>query len=304
MSIYEDFLVDAIDLHVHIDLEFSAHALRKREPEATWLPKAEALGMRGVVLKSHWWPTATAVPYIKQLYQGPVEPWSSIVLNPIAGGTELWGIEAAAAMGARLVFLPTWGSCHDLEEKGFVLRQLEQLFPTFDTTRIAGTTFLDGESRLTARGHELIDYCHAHDLTLATGHVSWQESLAFIEAAQQQGFQRLIFTHPLSPGINVPLDAAQRAATLGAWLEVCWTNIAPGRMDPAAVVQWIKQVGVEHVVVSTDYFRRAQPNPPELFRLLLGSLYDAGLSAAEVRTVAALNPARALGLELPSGDTL
>ena len=71
-------------------------------------------------------------------------------------------------------------------------------------------------------------------------------------------------------------------------------------MDPVAVVEWIKAVGVEQVVVSTDYFRAAQPNPPELFRLLLGTLYDAGLMAAEIRTVAAINPAHALGLDLPA----
>ncbi len=97
MSIYEELLADTIDLHCHIDREFAEGAFRKREPEAEWLPKAEALHMRGVVLKSHWWPTAVAVPYIRELYQGPVQLWSSIVLNPIAGGPELWAVESAAA---------------------------------------------------------------------------------------------------------------------------------------------------------------------------------------------------------------
>jgi hypothetical protein len=300
MSLYEEFLADAIDLHCHIDLEFSATAFRKREPEWDWLPKAEALGMRGIVLKSHWWPTAVATPYIRALYHGPVEPYSSIVLNPVAGGTELWAVESAAALGARMVFLPTWGSCHDLRVQGHIIRHVfPHVYETFHVEQVAGTSFLDEQGQLTTRGRELVDYCHAHDLTLGTGHVSWQESLAVIEEAHARGYGRVVFTHPLSGGIDTPLDAAQRAAALGAWIEICWTNVAPGRMDPVAVVEWIRAVGVEHVVVSTDYFRTAQPNPPELFRLLLGTLYDAGLTAAEVRTVAALNPARALGLALP-----
>ena len=69
VSIYEELLADAIDLHCHIDLEFSTSAFRKRAPEWEWLPQAEALGMRGVVLKSHWWPTAASVPYIRELRQ-------------------------------------------------------------------------------------------------------------------------------------------------------------------------------------------------------------------------------------------
>ena len=63
MTLYDDMMEGAIDVHCHIDFEFSAKE-RKREPEFLWLPKAEALGMRGVVLKSHWWPTINVVPYI------------------------------------------------------------------------------------------------------------------------------------------------------------------------------------------------------------------------------------------------
>ena len=51
MTLYDDMMEGAIDVHCHIDFEFSAKE-RKREPEFLWLPKAEALGMRGVVLKS------------------------------------------------------------------------------------------------------------------------------------------------------------------------------------------------------------------------------------------------------------
>ena len=63
MSLYDEMIEGGIDVHCHIDFEFSAKE-RKREPEFLWLPKAEAMGMRGVVLKSHWWPTINVVPYI------------------------------------------------------------------------------------------------------------------------------------------------------------------------------------------------------------------------------------------------
>ncbi len=293
MSVYEDLLQDTIDLHCHVDIEFSLTDLRKRQPEWEWLPKAEALGMRGVVLKSHWWPTAHVVPYVKQLYQGPTELWSSVVLNPIAGGAELWAVEAAAAMGARVVYLPTWGSSHDLENpSGTIFRQLGRIFKTFDPAQVRGVTFLE-DGKLTPRAHELLELCQSHDLTLATGHVSWQEALAFAEEAHRRKYERLILTHPLA---RTPLDVLRRAAELGAWVEVCWTNIQPGRRDPAEVVQWIYAIGIEQVCLSTDYFRAPQPSPPELFRYFLGTLFDAGLKQSDVRTVAAINSARALGL--------
>ncbi|MBI4492506.1 MAG: amidohydrolase family protein [Chloroflexi bacterium] len=295
MSRYEEFLDGAIDLHCHIDLEFSPHVFRKREPEWEWLPKAEALGMRGVVLKSHWWPTVYAVPYLKQLYRGSVEVWPSIALNPVVGGVELWAVESAAAFGAKMVFLPTWSARNDLQGTGFHLRVAEA-FETFRPERIQGVSFLDEDGGLTATGRELLDYCQRHDLTLATGHVSAQESLAFAQAARDLGYRRLVFSHPLSGSVHAPLAAAKRAAELGAWVELCWNAIMPGRMSPVAAVEWIREVGADHVVASTDYFRAPTPNPPELLRFLLGTLYDNALSVEEIRAIAVVNPARALGL--------
>lgn len=296
VSTYEDLLSGAIDLHCHVDLEFSTRAFRKREPEWQWLPKAEALGMRGVVLKSHWWPTAVAVPYIQQLYQGPVQLWSSITLNPVAGGPELWAVETAAALGARVVFLPTWGSLQDLRAGGFHVR-LSETFKTFDPRQMTGIGFLDAQERLSRRGHELLRYCAEHHLTLGTGHVSPAETLRFVEAAKEIGYGRLIFNHPHSGSVKAPPEAARRAAELGAWVELCWGSIAPGRLDPKEAVAWIRQVGVDRVVVSSDAFRSSHPNPPELFRMLLGTLHEAGLTAAEIRMVVVDNPAQALGLE-------
>lgn len=300
MPVYDEFLDGAIDLHCHIDLEFSQHVYRKREPEWVWLPRAEALGMRGVVLKSHWWPTTSAVPYLKELYRGPVELWSSVALNPVVGGPELWAVEAAAALGARMIFLPTWGAANDLAQEGFHT-VVARAFSTFDPRRVRGSSFLDEAGRLSAAGHELLRYCHEHDLSLASGHVSWQETLAFAQAARELGYERLVFTHPLSHFLNTPLEAVRRAAELGAWIEFCWTYLAPGRMDPTASAAWVRQVGVEHVVASTDYFRASSPNPPELLRFVLGTLYEGGLRADEIRRVAVVNPARALGLEPPRG---
>ena len=138
-------------------------------------------------------------------------------------------------------------------------------------------------------------FCHEHDLTLATGHVHWREALAVIEEAHTAGYQRVIFTHPFR---GTPIEALQRAASLGAFLEVVWGNIAPGRDRPDDFVRLMRQVGIDRCVIASDSFRPSQPPPPELFRYLVGTLYDAGLSAAEIRVAVADNPARALGINV------
>jgi hypothetical protein len=129
------------------------------------------------------------------------------------------------------------------------------------------------------------------------GHVSWQESLAFIEAARDLNYHRVVVNHAQSHIIAMPLDAMQRAARTGAFVEVCWNALAPGRMSPNARVSELRAVGLGQVVASTDYFRPYSPNPAELFRMFLGMLHEGGLTRDEVKQVASANPARLMGLE-------
>lgn len=295
MSLYDELIEGAIDLHCHIDLEFSLEQ-RKREPEPLWLRKAEAMGARGFVLKSHWWPTVNVVPYItSSANTGPIL-WSSVTLNPTVGGPSACVIEACAAMGGKMVFLPTWSARNDIERQGFSHR-IKSIYRNFGGVENPGFVFTDQGGKLLPQAYDLIECAKAHGLALATGHISWQESLAFVEAARDMGFKQLVFTHPLSPMIGAPLDALRQAAELGAFVEVCWNQLAPGRMGTFELVEKLRAIGIRQVVASTDYFRPYSPNPAELFRMFLGMLHEGGLNREEVKQVAAINPARVLGLE-------
>ncbi|MBI2357935.1 MAG: hypothetical protein HYV04_03335 [Deltaproteobacteria bacterium] len=169
MRFYDELLVGAIDLHCHVDLEFSA-AEPKREPEIQWLAKAEAMGLRGVVLKSHWWPTVSAVPLILSATSSKVSVWSSVALNSCAGGPHPCVIEAAAALEGKVVFLPTWSARNDIERRGFShrLRSVYQNFPRLENP---GYVFTDDRGELLPLAKEILEWCKAKDLTLGSGHV-------------------------------------------------------------------------------------------------------------------------------------
>lgn len=295
MTLYDELVEGAIDLHCHIDLEFSQQQ-PKREPEPVWLPKAEEMAIRGVVLKSHWWPTINVVPYILSSVKTNVALWSSVAMNVTAGGPNTCVIEACAALGGKMVFLPTWSARNDILRKGFSHR-IRSMYKNFDKIDNPGFAFTDESGRLLPKAKELIACCKSHNLVLGTGHVSWQESLAFAQDARDASFTRLVINHPLSAFIDAPLDALKQAGEMGAFVEVCWTQLAPGRMDSAELVSKIRAIGLNQVVASTDYFRPYSPNPPELLRMFLGMLHEGGLNKEEVKRVACINPGRALGLE-------
>jgi hypothetical protein len=205
-------------------------------------------------------------------------------------------IEACAELGGKMVFLPTWSARNDVERKGFSSR-IQSYYKNHTQLENPNYYFLDDKGKLTLRGREIIESCKEHDLTLGMGHVSWQESLAFIEAAREVRFNRIVVNHAHSHMIAMPLDAMRRAAELGAFVEVCWNALAPGRMDSPQLVEQLRAVGLRQVVASTDYFRPYSPNPPELMRMFLGMLHEGGLSKEEVKLVACTNPARLMGLD-------
>jgi uncharacterized protein DUF6282 len=295
MTLYDELIEGAIDVHCHIDFEFSAKE-RKREPEFQWLPKAEAMGMRGVVLKSHWWPTVNVVPYILASLDTKVALWSSIALNITVGGPNPCVIEACAELGGKMVFLPTWSARNDVERKGFSHR-IQSYYKSHARLENPNYYFLDDRGKLISRGREIIECCKAYDLTLGMGHVSWQESLAFIDAARDMQFNKLVINHVQSHIIAMPLDAMQRASELGAFVEVCWNALAPGRMDSPQLVQQLRAIGLRQIVASTDYFRPYSPNPAELMRMFLGMLHEGGLSKEEIKLIACTNPARLMGVD-------
>jgi hypothetical protein len=295
MTLYDELVEGAIDVHCHIDLEFSSNE-RKREPEPHWLPKAEALRMRGFVLKSHWWPTVSVVPYILASVDTKVGLWSSVALNTTAGGPNACVVESCAELGGKMVFLPTWSARNDIERKGFSHR-LRSIYKNAAVMENPAYYFLDEKGKLSPRGGEIIECCKTYNLTLGTGHVSWQESLAFIEAGRGMGFTRIVINHAQNHIIGAPVDALKRAAELGAFVEVCWNILAPGRMDSPELVRQLREIGLRQVVASTDYFRPYSPNPAELMRMFLGMLHEGGLTKEEVKLVACANPARLMGLD-------
>ena len=294
-TVYDELLSDAVDLHCHVDLEFSRHHFRKALPEWRWLPRAEAAGMRAVVLKSHLWPSVSLTPFLDLLYAGPVEVRTSITLNPTVGGLDPWAVEAAVEMGATAVFLPTWGSRNDHERGGFH-RRLADHFTHFDPTRLSTLSITDESGALVDPAHEILRLAADHGLMLSTGHVSWRESLALIREANRIGFGRVLFGHPLAGSVGAPPEAIREAAQLGAYVEVCWPTVAPGRADPVEVVTLIRDIGAERTALTSDFFGGSNPSPSDLMRMLLGVLFDAGLTREEIRRAVAVNPAALLGL--------
>ena len=297
----DELLDGAIDLHVHGYPDMGLEH-RSRTSDFHTCELARDAGLRAIVFKSHFWPTMDrAFQLNERLASDAFTVYSSIVLNPIAGSLLPMSVDVAAAHGAKLVYLPTWGCCHDHEQRGTVRKAIiEPQFPTIVKAldEHGALSMLDDAGNLRAEVHEIIALCRDKRLTLCTGHVSPRESFAVLRAARAAGLTKLIVTHPLNATIGATLDECKEFVELGAVVEFTFAGTVSANKPFAvrAVEGAVRALGAEHCVLTTDVFFDYLPPQPESLRMFAHQMRFVGLSFEEIRAMIVGNPARLLDL--------
>jgi microsomal dipeptidase-like Zn-dependent dipeptidase len=59
----------------------------------------------------------------------------------------------------------------------------------------------------------------------------------------------------------------------------------------------IREVGVEHVTLGTDFGQKVNPHPAAGLQTYADALYAEGLTEAEIRQMACTNPCELLGVQ-------
>ncbi|MFI5894148.1 DUF6282 family protein [Actinoplanes sp. NPDC051513] len=289
---FDRLLRGAIDLHVHGQPDVSAQ-LANRGDDLGVARLAQAYGMAGWVLKSHLWATMDRARSLRDATGFTVH--GSITLNPPVGGLEPSVVELAAAHGARVVFLPTWGSAADVERDGYIAMLLRRTSPSFaEFNARTAIALLDASGGLSGRARAVVDACRALGLSLATGHASLAESRAVAAYCAGIG-QRLLITHPLHYTTD-PAELRELADT-GAFLEFCNAPLVhpDGHLRVRDVHDALAAVGPERAVLTTDVFSRWVPPEPECLRMFLEQLAYLGWTAEQLATMVAANPRTFLG---------
>lgn len=273
-------LQGVIDIHVHADPDS-----RPRSIDAIDLAKmAKARGMRGLVLKSHYEPTASMAYLVRKAVPG-IEIFGGIDLNRSVGGVNPEAVEKMAAIKGgwgRVVWMPTFDAENQVrfskENRPFVpVAKAGQLLPEVK---------------------QVIALAAKMKLTLETGHSSAEEGLMILREAKRQGVARMIVTHAMLAPVGMSIAQMREAAGLGAYLEFVYNGlIGPNReFQIGDYVKAIREVGAKFCIVSSDLGQAGNPIHPDGFALFLESLAKAGIPASDIDVMARKNPAMALGL--------
>jgi Family of unknown function (DUF6282) len=278
-------LAGAADLHCH----FGPDAHRARSVDAFEAAReAAGAGHRALVLKSHDFPTAALAWAVQQAVAG-IDVFGGICCDDEVGGVNPAAVETALRLGAKIVWLPTLSSRQDVING--VAAQLGRTGP--------GLTVIGDDGDLLPETCEVLSLVREHGAVLATGHVSAAEHYAVVKAHARDG--SVLVTHATEDLAGPKLDAAQctELSDLGAWIELCaMTCIGALATKPVAdMVATIRTVGVERVTLGTDFGQAVNPHPAPGLQTFADALFAAGLTEAQIRTMACENPCRLLALE-------
>jgi hypothetical protein len=269
-----------IDIHVHADPDSVPRSI-----DAIDLARlAKERGMRGMVLKSHYEPTASLAYVVSKVVPG-IALFGGIDLNRSVGGVNPAAIERMVLVKGKLgrvVWMPTF----DAENQ---VRFSKQDRPFVSVAK---------NGALLPEVKEVIALAAKHELMLETGHSSADECLMIIREAKRAGVRNVVVTHAMLAPVHMSVAQMQEAAALGAWLEFVYNAlIGPNKEFVFAdYAKAIRAVGVEHCILSSDLGQAGNPLHPDGLATFFAGLKSAGFQAAEIDRMSKDNPAKALGL--------
>jgi hypothetical protein len=269
-------LTGAIDMHAHSDPDGVPRSI-----DAIDLAKlAKSRGMRALVFKNHYHPTAALASLVRKEVPG-IEVFGGISLDLTVGGVNPaaveWMTKVKGGYG-KVVWLPTFDSEHQVTSSG--------------QKRPFARVVKDGQ--VVPEVSQVIALAARHNLVLETGHSSPAEALIIIREARRQGVQNILVTHAMSPEVKMSVPEMKEAAQMGAYLEFTW--VKPDSEAAKAYVPAIREVGPEFCVLSSDLGQPANPLHPDGLLQMYQFLHDHGFSVAEIDRMAKTNPAKLLGL--------
>jgi len=180
------------DLHTHA----SPSLLPRHGDDAQTVAAERELGFSTVVLKSHEGSTVERATIAgRGVYGG-------IVLNSATGGANPDAIEIASRLGGRIVWMPTVSA--RTHKAGAASPELS-VHRGFEL----GPVDVVDDGVLRPEWHGVLDVIAAHDLVLASGHLSAAETVVLFRQARRHGVNRLMVNHPMMAFLGWNAEAAQ-----------------------------------------------------------------------------------------------
>ncbi|MES1260337.1 MAG: DUF6282 family protein, partial [Acidobacteriota bacterium] len=229
------------DLQVHV----APDVIERRIDDLDLAKEFLARGLKGFVLKSHYFPTAERAQVVTKAVPG-IQAFGAIVLNHSIGGLNPVAVELAGRSRCRIVWMPTVDAANETAGRPDGTKKHLPFWAKIQlelaSTGIAPPpiTVLDEQGALRPEVRTCLELIRKYDMILATGHLGRHEILALVRAAKEMDLKRVMVTHAEFPSQSLTAAEQRELADLVAIIEHCFTTMHTGKASWGAVIDSIR----------------------------------------------------------------
>jgi hypothetical protein len=289
---FHPLLQGAIELHCHS----YPSIFPRKQTDWELIEDVKTAKMAGVVLKAHEASTVDRSTLIR-LKEPGLHVYGGLVLNEFTGGLSPKAVDAAIRQGAKMIWMPTISAnqhcCHFGKKKTRFFNS-ERPIPNEEV----GLTIWDEQKRIKSEVHEILALIGEANITLATGHLSFEEVAVLIDAAHEHKVEKILIQHADLGIAPVPIEMQKEFARKGAIIEKCYLAISEDFQDLTVeeMAASIKAVGAESCTLVTDYGQEHNIPPILALSRFVGEMIKAGITESEIEMMISHNPKKLLGI--------
>ena len=288
-------LIGAIDPHVHSGPSIAVRGLDHLE----LVRQMSQAGFAAVITKDHDYAgVATAALIAKNFPELHTRIYSGIALNNVVGGLNPYAVEHTAAMGGKIVFMPTLAAEHHLRWE----KTSSWVHPasTQKVRPATGVPVVAANGAVRDDAKEILDIIARTDMALASGHLHISETWKVFEEAKRRGVATMVLTHP-EDIVEASLDDVRGLVQLGAFVEHSLCMFIEGSKFKTRTAddlhRLIEVAGVDRTILCSDLGQTGVFSPVDGFRRGIRLCMDLGYDDGQIRKMVSTNAARAFRLE-------
>jgi hypothetical protein len=326
MELPDELMRETSDIHIHSGPWLKSCPGRLDPFQIA--EQAKAAGMKSIMFYDHTLGVSNGTSLLVSRQVPGIEVFGGIILTSCLGGLNPRAVKSAIHYGAGARFVHFGSHCTHFmaSHEGRLVDgkpvPFKDLYPKFVSEELSRAIRIPLEDPISDELAEILqmiaDNPHVH---LNTGHVSADEAMRLADLAIQFGIKKIVVAHPCRGRLS--MEQQKTLAKKGVLLEGAvsdwmfhrglprtnyyvereWADEIAGIANSPeffGIVPWAKQIreiGIEHFVLGTDYGIRSGPTPVEGMRTLISSLLDLEFTPEEIHTMVKTNPERLLDLE-------
>jgi Family of unknown function (DUF6282) len=287
----------AYDLHTHVGPD----VIPRRIDDVTLARHCAEVGLAGFALKSHYTSTAERAQVVSGLVPG-VDVLGTLSLNRAVGGLNALAVEIAAREGARIVWMPTVDSPAETAGRtepkpgdlvplwAQLQHELHGLGLSNEPVHVTGD-----DGRPLPETRDVLRAIARHGLILATGHLARDDTFAVVDAALEEGVERIVVTHPEFPCQNFSIEDQVALADRGCVIERALSTPYSGKTSWEHVFAGVRAVGAERTLCSSDLGNPSYPPVEDGLALWADRLLAGDFDEDEVREMIVTQSRRLAG---------